>query len=151
MLSDTSEADELSFISCLKHRRPLPAFSGFQESCQDITVQIVLYLRDISVPKLQLLNEQHIETLQGSSFLIFLESSFFFFFILFQIDCGKNLLLFHSLFQILTFWLSRVGKSDLVASLLLSFLIIVNSLAPIVAQSGYASFIVKGHQKTRII
>lgn len=64
VLSDTLEVGEISFISHLKHRWPLPALSGFQVSSQDIT----LYLRDISVPNLQLLIAQHIETLLGSSF-----------------------------------------------------------------------------------
>lgn len=68
VLSDTSEVDELSFIPCLKHRWPLPALSGFKVFCQDITVQIVLYLRDIFVPKLQFLIAEHTETFLGSRF-----------------------------------------------------------------------------------
>lgn len=76
--SDTSGVDELSFISCLKHRWPLPALSGFKVFCQDITVRTVLYLTNIFVPKLQLLIAQHNETLLGSSYLIFLGISLFF-------------------------------------------------------------------------
>lgn len=80
--------------------------------------------------------------LLGSRFLIFLGISVFF---CFQIDFGKNLLFFHSFFQILMFWLNRAGKGDLVASLLPSFLIIVNSVGLIVTPSACVSFTVKGH------
>lgn len=63
-------------------------------------------------PTLQLLIAQRIATSLGSVLAFFLGLSLF----SFQMDFSKNLLVFHPLFQILKFWLNRVGKGNLVAS-----------------------------------